>query len=65
MILEVLIGPELVRSMGSENEVREVLDLVRGKLGEDLHQLVARMTIFVDAKPVHSFIAHAGDAMAK
>ena len=56
IILQVLVGQEMVTKMNSDEDVREVLELAKPLIGADLHFLVSRMTIFVDDKVVKSFL---------
>ena len=58
VIFEVLVGPEIVKSLDSDQKVRDALNMVKPHLDADLHYLVERMTVFVDPKPVALFLAN-------
>ena len=57
IILEVLVGPDVIQLLDCDEMVRELLDVVRLQLGPDLHHLVAQMTIYVSEKPIKGAIA--------
>ena len=61
IILEVLVGNDLVRGIRTDDEMRELLKLAKPCIGYDLHRLVERMTVWQSDKPVKEAIDMAND----
>ena len=59
VILEVLIGSDIVEMMDSDQKVRAVLDNARQIIPGDLLELVERMTIYVDLEESKKLMAKA------
>ena len=56
VILEVLLGTELVLLLQTDDQVRALMRKVEPYLGRKLSHLVTRMTIFVDDRSIQSFL---------
>ena len=60
VILEVLVGSEIVEQLDTDCKIRNILGAIKPLIGADLHQLVERMTVFVDDGVIDSFLTQSG-----
>ena len=56
MILEVLVGSELVESFTDDDHLTYTLNRLKPLIGPDLHHLVNMMTIWEKEKPVREMM---------